>query len=239
MAAVSVRSGLQAWPRPKAEAASQNVEDGRRTWLRVPDGLLVRARRKLLLSYWDFQHIANISRGFTEDRAGHRKHPVSGTRVGGKCCVDFRGQRSDEADRLHTVEKQSWRNSTSERTCDISDLVAACTCSVRIFRMHAIRIFHISRIIAPPIRFFPNQVASERKECERHTVKQREEQQAKQQRLLLAALMCYTHASRLNKDGPFDISITASLAGGCDKTISTSDAGTPAKAALIRAEDKK
>lgn len=35
--------------------------------------------------------------------------------------------------------------------------------------MHAIRIFHISRIITPPIRFFPNTVASERKECERHS----------------------------------------------------------------------
>lgn len=66
-----MRSGLQAWPRPKAEAASQSVEDGRRTWLRVPDGLLVRVpdgllvrvRRTLLLIYWDFQHIAKTSLG--------------------------------------------------------------------------------------------------------------------------------------------------------------------------------
>lgn len=105
--------------------------------------------------------------------------------------------------------------------------------------MHAIRIFHTSRIITPPIRFFPNKVASECKECERGS--QTEGGAAGEAAAAVASSpdALHTHASRLNKDGPFDISITASLAGGCDKTISTSDAGSPAKAALIRAEDKK
>lgn len=108
------------------------------------------------------------------------------------------------------MEKQSWRNSTFERTCDISDLVAACIYSVHIFRMQAIGIFVLVALLLRLLAFSQIKWPVSAKSAS-DTVKQREEQQAKQQRLLLAALMlaalllaalmCYTHASRLNKDG--------------------------------------
>lgn len=188
MAAVSVRSGLRAWPRPKAEAASQNVEDGRRTWLRVPDGLLVRVpdglpvrvRRKLLLIYWDFQHIANISRGFTEDRAGHRKHPVSGTRVGENAVLisGVRGQtRQTGCTRWKSkVGGKAPPNAPATSPTSSQRVFIAC-----IFFVCTLYEFFILVALLLPLLGFSQIKWPVSAKSASDTVKQREEQQAKQQ----------------------------------------------------------
>lgn len=139
-----------------------------------------------------------------------------------KSNVDLRGQRSHGAD---------WTE--SQRDISLKEPATPPPASEQRGLIECIFILHTNpNSLSTEWQGVPNKVAGERNALTRTC-------QTKGGAASCDSPDALQRRSRLNKDGPIDISITPSLAGGCDKTISTSGAGRPANASLMRGEDKK